>query len=278
MDFAKRFKAGLDVGLNSFGLLWQHKRLILYMGAPILLGIAFELIIYNLFSFSSSSPALFAQGIMMRIWGTFGWIRHLGIVLTQVIRLFVTIFAAVALTHHAAHILKGHNVSIRQTIAACTPKLRQIIIWSVIAVAFFFVIHQVDAIASGSVGTPFYLLAAFVGISSRIIWSLATLFVVTGIALEQLSLKHIIKTSPSITKKFFAEYLGAMFWIGLVGILAFTPFLLVRLQSPFTQTVVYIILAFAGCVLSTVHTILKTILYQSYKDVPFQGEALLPPI
>ncbi len=265
MNFAKRFKSGLDIGLKSFGLLWKHKYLLIYLGAPVLIGITIELTVFNLFSFSPSSSAVFMRGLMVRIWSTFGWIKHIGLLVTQLVKLFVLVYAGVALTRHTSKIMKRSTTTIKKMILSCLPKIRSILLWASSSTIFFIFINQIDAIMNKAPGKTCFLMSAIVAISLRLTWSLATLFVVQIIALENISLLDAFKKSPDVTKTFFAQYLGAITWLCLVGILSFTPFLLLPLRGPLGLTVVYAILALIGCILSSTHNILKTNLYLEYK-------------
>jgi hypothetical protein len=266
MSFIQRFKSGLYYGLNSFGLVWKHPRLLVYLGAPIMLGIAIELIVYNLYFFSDASTAFFIEGIMLRIWATFGWTGHFGIFLTDTIRLFVTIFAAVALIDHTDYIMRGEHTTIAQVIKKTAPRWKQIFVWSLIATIFFVLIHPIDQIISTSVCASCFRLAFFVSAIARIAWSLLTAFVVVCIALEQLPLRRIMVLAPTITKKMFFEYFGAVCWIGLICILGITPFVLFRFNSQIGQTVGYTILTLGSCILSTVYVILQVTLYRVYKN------------
>lgn len=266
MDFIKRFKVGLNIGLQSFGLLQKHKKLIFYLGAPVILGITFELIVYNLFSYSPSSAAMFAKGIMVRFWESFGWTKHLGLFLTQLIKLFVIIFFSVALTNHIRQITKHRqDITIKQSINFAFTKLRMIIIWALASTIFFVLFNQIDTFMNTAPGTPCYLLALIVNLFARTAWSISTIFLVPIITLQQLNLYKSIVHSIEVTKKCFVEYLGAIAWILIIALLGFAPFLLIQFEGQLFQTVMYALLALLGCVLSTAHSILKTDLYLKYK-------------
>lgn len=266
MTVVQRFKSGLNYGLNSFGILFKHPRLLLYLGAPILLGITFELIIYNLFFFSGANTSLFVDGITMHIWSTFGWARHIGIFVTSAIRLFTTIFATVALMNHVDALMQGQQSSFVQCIKKAGSLWKQIVAWSLIATTFFTLINPVDEIINTSHCASCYRLAFFVSASLRLAWSLLTAFVVSCIALENMPLSHNIMVAPRITKKIFFEFLGGLCWLGLIIILGTTPLLLFKLSSHAGQSVGYVIIALGSVALSTAYVILQVSLYRTAKN------------
>ncbi len=266
MTIVQRFKTGLDYGLNSFGLLWKQPQLLVYLSAPILVGITLALIVYNLFFFSDTNTTLFVDGIMLQIWSTFGWTRHIGIFVTDTIGLFVTIFASTALMQHVDHIMRGEKTSVMHCINKVAPKWKQILFWSLIATIFFGLIHPLDKIVSSSTCTSCSRLAFFVSAVARITWSLLTAFVVVCVALENLTLRSTLMLAPTITKNIFFEYLGAICWIGLMIILGVTPLLLFKFSSPVRQTLACIIIALGSCILSTVYAIAQVTLYRAHKN------------
>jgi len=262
MESARRFQTGLTVGLKSFDLLWKHKKLIFYFGAPMLAGVIAKLFIHNFFFFSPSDTTLFVQGMVSRMWETYGWAKHIGVFLTKLILLLVVTFAAVALTHHTFAIIKKRKSGIRRSIKACIPKLDRIALWTVILTLVYFLIHHIDMFF-----LPMYhnWMAAIVPIFARIVWWIPMLFVIPALALDEKPLSELIKKSPQITKKMFYEYLGAIFWIGLIGLLAFIPiWLFLMNKAPFIVVHALVQLIFYVC--ATVHAILKTILYQQYAE------------
>lgn len=279
MAFIQRFKSGLHYGLNSFGLLWKKPLLLVYLSAPILLGITLELIIYNLFFFSDRNTALFVDGIMMHIWSTCGWIQHIGMFLTDTIRLFVTIFASAALMHHINHLMKGEPTTLKHCLRKTFAKTQQIFAWSLIATIFFVLIHPIDQIVTAKTCSSCFKLAFFVSAFARITWSLLTAFVVVIISLEHLPLRQIIKTAPDVTKKMILEYVGALCWIGLIVILGVTPLLLLHLTSPTGQTLAYTIITIGGCILSTVYAILLVTLYRDARNASLWDKIItFPPL
>jgi len=265
MNLIQRFKHGLDVGLRSFGLLQEHKKLLFYLGTPIILGIIIELVALNLSPHFISSTGLFTQGIMVKFWETFGWTKHLGLFLTEMIKLFVIIFFSVSLTDHVIRIMKHETSSIKNSIHVAFSKLRLIALWALASTLFFVLVNQIDTIMNTTKETPSYILALIVSLISRITWSLATIFIIPIITLKTLSTVKTIRTSIDTTKKCLIEYLGAIAWIVLIWLLGFAPFLLFQFQGKLFQTVMYAALALLGCIISTTHSILKTDLYLKYK-------------
>jgi hypothetical protein len=279
MTLIRRFKSGLNYGLNGFGLLWKQPILLVYLSIPVLLGVTIELILYNLFFFSASASNLFIDGIMMHIWANSGWIRLIGIFLTDTIRLFVTIFAAAALIHHVNHIMRGERATISHCLRKTLPKTKTIFLWALSATIFFVLIHPVDQIIMNGSCSSCHRLAFTISAIARIAWSLATAFVVVCITLESLPLRQIMRMAPLITKKMLLEYLGGLCWLGLVIILGMTPILLIHFTSPTAQTLMYIIMTMGSCILSTVYVILQVTLYRVAKNSAMWDKIMtFPPL
>jgi len=262
MNVIKRFKNGLDVGLFSFGLLWKHKKLILYLSVPKLTGMILSLIAYNLFFVSPPKSALILHGAMNRVLERFGAMQHIILLLVEMVAILAAIFVTVALTHHVFALLKKRKAGIKRSLKAAQKKLKPILFWSLISAVVYFLIHKIDLLAYPTANGECNLFFATIAITARIAWSLPFLFVVPLIALEEQPLLANVKKSPSMVQKLFVEYCGALFWIGLVGLLALVPLYLVYPEKLAATGIQYILVATITFSIATVHGILKTVLYQ----------------
>lgn len=264
MGFVDRFKTGLNIGIKGFSLLWDNKKLLIYLGTPMLIGITIELITYLLSHLAPTESNIVMRGIMVQLFESFGWSKNIGLFFTQIIKLSVTVCAASALIYHVNKITKQQPTNIKESIWSVWPKIKIISLWSALSTAAFLFINYFDDITLASQGTPCLINAIIFSIVIRIIWSLVTLFVVQTIVFEQHSLVNIIKQSWEITKKMFPEYLGAIFWLGLISILAFLPFGIIKIKSQFVIVISYIAITLLLIAIASVHTMIKTLLYQRY--------------
>jgi len=262
MNVIKQFKDGLNVGLFSFGFLWKHKSLILYLSIPKLIGIIISLTVYNLFFVSPPKVALILHGAMNKVLEKFGGMQHIILLLVEVVTILVTIFATAALTHHVFALLKKRKAGIIRSLQETQKKLKPILIWSVISAIVFFLIHKTDLLAYPHPDSECKLLFAGIAITARVVWSLPFLFVIPLIALQEKPLLKIVKKSPQIIKKMFIQYCGALSWVGLITLLAITPLYLIYPQQLSASGIQHILMATITFSIATAHGILKTVLYK----------------
>jgi len=265
MNAIKQFKNGLDVGLFSFGILWKHKKLILYLSVPKIVGMLFELTKHNLFFVSPIRTTLFLRSMMSRFFYTFDGMQDVVILLLEMTTILITIFATVALTIHTFALLKKRKTGIKKSLKEAGKKIKPILLWTLISTAVYFLIDKLDILAYPYAGAScrHNLFFASTGILARLAWAIAFLFVITLIAVEDKPLAKLVQKSFSLLRKLVWNYLGAMTWVVLIAALGIGPLWFFSKQLA-GYGIIYITMAIIMFITATVPVIAKTVLYERH--------------
>jgi len=280
MDIVSNFKNGLYLASNSFNILWRHKKLIIYLGIPIVIKSILDLLIYNLYVDPSSIKAPLLQKepilLLIKIAETYGWGRYIMVQLINFIFLLIFIFESMVLTIHVNDIYLGKPTGVRKSFVTCGHHISKAITWTTIV--FFPLLLQ------GYVKRPLPNLLALLFF---LLWSLLTAFVIQAITIDKANIISSIKKSIIALRLIFVEYIGTLFWIGLIALLSATPFLLVDKfiypMYPFQLITIlsYTFATILSCVIPTTYIISKTLLYQHYKEKKTrknkEDEFIVPP-
>jgi len=261
-----RFKSGLYTATQSFSMLWQQKKLLVYLGIPAGLNIILRLLLHNtgtpLKSFKLAS-------VLYQIFLSFPlWAHKVGLFVLFLATTMITTFFTVALIYRIAQTIQGVSVTFWQSFTACWPKRNIIALWALpLALIDFLINSMLDS----TLLTNFSLSATCILLIGLILWFLYTFFVLQLIALNNMPFGVTVQRSGMITKHTIVEIIGVECWFTLTIILVTIPFLVMELL--FKNIPVNPILVFLGlfisefmlkCWLTTAHIIAKTMLYQSY--------------
>jgi len=262
--FAK-FKNGLNIAYSSFALLWENKKLLIYLGIPILAGALVEILAYNLQTSACCLGVSFSQkdtiARILKSAGSYNWFRYLNVIVLYFLYLAALTFENMVLTYHTWKIKQQEPISIRRAFAACFPKLKMALIWAtciLIPIVTFYVLNDHIQKASSVFLQLFYTTVLFSIFAS---WSLVTAFVIQIITLENLGIVDAIKKSFSMIQRTFFEYLGALFWISLITGLCAIPFLILEryLHTIYLVSIPLVLITY--CFITSAYTVSKTLLY-----------------
>jgi hypothetical protein len=119
---------------------------------------------------------------------------------------FVSVFFNTAIAAAAAAALEGRHLSVGEALAVPTRRIGQIALWALIAAVVGFVLEQLSSRLplGGSIA------ARLVGVG----WSLASLFAIPILALEDCSAPEALKRSSHVIKKRWGEGIGGSLIIG----------------------------------------------------------------
>jgi len=269
----KKFLQGLYISASSFSILWKYKKLILYLGLPIITKSIMALIVYNL----SVDPASFKMPfftkepilLLMKIAGSQNWISFATLFFINVTFLIIITIATIALTSHTDKIIQHKEISIKKVFSTVRKeKIKKAIIWSLIVFIPIVIKNYAHTIAFLNKKT-----ISWIPIVVFVAWSLATAFVIQVIALENVSIIDAIKKSISTIKGIFTDYLGAIFWLGFITLFSLMPlvllerYLIPRFKSQILVITAYIMIMIISCIIPTAYTISKTILYRYFKNM-----------
>jgi Family of unknown function (DUF6159) len=125
---------------------------------------------------------------------------------------FVSTFFNTAIAAAAAAALDGRHLSVGEALAVPTRKLGTVALWSLIAAVVGFVLEQLSSRLplGGSIA------ARFVGVG----WSLASLFAIPILALEDCSAPEALRRSAGVVKKRWGESIGGNVIIGAWTVIA----------------------------------------------------------
>ncbi len=119
---------------------------------------------------------------------------------------FVSTFLNTAIAAAAAAALEGRHLSLGEALAVPMRKLGTIALWSLIAAVVGYVLEQ----AASRLPLGGSIVARIVGVG----WSLASLFAVPAIALEDVSAMQALKRSAATVKQRWGETIGGGLIIG----------------------------------------------------------------
>jgi len=119
---------------------------------------------------------------------------------------FISVFFNTAIAAAASAALEGRHLSVGQALAVPTRKLGTVALWSLIAAVVGFLLEQ----AASRLPLGGSIAARLVGLG----WSLASLFAIPIIALEDCSAPEALKRSSHTVKKRWGEGIGGSLIIG----------------------------------------------------------------
>jgi hypothetical protein len=119
---------------------------------------------------------------------------------------FVSVFFNTAIAAAAAAALEGRHLSVGEALAVPARKLGTVALWSLIAAVVGFLLEQ----AASRLPLGGSIAARLVGLG----WSLASLFAIPILALEDCSAPDALKRSAHIVKKRWGEGIGGSVIIG----------------------------------------------------------------
>ena len=218
--FFYRFKTGLYTAVQSFGLTWNHKELLIYALCASGFSFLVTIILYNTLTISypdKISVNHLLKEALCAINPTctpeFG--NTLILALSSFIVLAVTNFFWVAMFHHAGHILAGEKRPFFESTKKVLAKTPLILVWAGIALC----IEQFAITANSFSSQVLSLLALLLFVCIH----LATFFILPLIAYTNAPLTGIISLSFTVAKNRFIEILGGGTWFSIVAGLFFIP-------------------------------------------------------
>jgi hypothetical protein len=294
MEFTKRFRDGLYLASDSFELLWEHKILLTYIAIPAATWFIIELIAYNFVSCPDSRVHLLfgLDKLVCSLTTSFEWQNYFSNLIINLANIVPITFFQAALIHHALRIMHKKRANVRYTLQACLQKWRILLAWALIA-TFVISILQLPSLFGGSLSIilmgqastenlHILMPMAIIALMLSMLWSFVTYLILPIITTENLSLIQALKLSESLTRRYFAEILGGIFWIGLIALMTIAPCILIEslLENYASAGLAVIVASHAliliSCILSTVHILFKTkIYYQFYKRAFYELEEIM---
>lgn len=271
-----KFKNGLDIASKSFNILLKNKKLLLYFGLPLIIFAIIETLTYNIQKCSISgciTPLLQDLPdnieIILKKFGTStSWLKFTSIIFVYLTHITTITIAKMAITFHTNNIQKNNNLDFNCALSLFKQKIKSGIMWTtfiLLPIATFTIISSY----SQKDTTPFiHLFYTTIIFSISIAWSLVTAFVIQAITIEDLSIFMSIKKSILTIRAIFFEYLGAMFWVALIGGISSLPFIFLDqfINKATYNYITIIIILVIYCIITSAYEVSKTLLYNNFKQ------------
>ena len=246
MSFLDRFSNGWTITLNSFKVLKENKKLIIF---PILSAVSMILILGS-----------FVSALLASAGWDFEYIQEPGTAMSYVIlflyylvNYFIVVFFNTALVHCTRLYFKGEEVTIAKGLQFSMSRLGAIFSWAVFAATVGFILKIIQE----NVGSLGKIITGLVGI----VWSIATFFVVPVIAYEKLGPIGAFKRSTQLMKEKWGESLGATFSFALIH---FIGVLIVAVPLFFIGSLIHV---FVGVILAVMGILLLAAVMSATKMI-----------
>ena len=128
---------------------------------------------------------------------------------------FVSVFINTAIAAAAAAALEGRHLSLGEALAVPARRIGQVALWSLIAAVVGVVLEQL----SNRLPLGGSIVARLVGVG----WSLASLFAIPILALEDCSAPEALRRSARLIKQRWGEGIGGNVIIGAWSVIAILP-------------------------------------------------------
>lgn len=201
MSFITRLSNGWTIAQNSFKVLKENKKLLIF---PILSGAS---LIFIMISFVLVAMG-YAGWDLDNLQETNRILSYAILFAYYIINYFIVVFFNMALVHCTSLYFKGEEVTIRKGIDFSLSRIGTIFAWAVLAGS----VGAVLRIIQENVGSLGKIITGLIGI----VWGIATFFVVPVIAYENLGPIAAFKRSAEIMKQKWGERIGAGFSFGLI--------------------------------------------------------------
>jgi len=262
-----KFKKGLLIAASSFNLIWKNKKLLVYLGIPLIFYVVLEILIFNI---SSTSACFFSQKNLIlkifKITGPHKLISYVKVIIATLIYLATINFGYIALTYHTTMLAhQKKKISIREVILAALAHIKPALIWTlllIIPTVIFYVINAYNQNISSSFVQLIYIMFILALLAA---WSLVTSFVIQAITVDNLDIIASIKKSIYVIKQSLVEFFGTVFWLGLISTLSATPFMLLEKYANIFYIITIPLVLLIYCTMTSAYTVAKTLLYLDFK-------------
>lgn len=279
MIILQHIQNGMTIASNSFLTIWEHKKLLVYLLAPLLLNFIFG--IYSAYDFVY---ALFTRGAPTAI----------APLLMAMSKAIVADLGIACVAVHTFSLLEHQTSSIRTTVRTVAHRAPLIVTWSLIAgTIIYLTLIGLDMISTAlhDMGwvipiqsidlelNPITILQVILGI----LWILNVFFMIQILALEEFSLIESFKRSWLLARTLILEIIGGEFWIGLIWCLSILP-LMILFEKPMAHYlfnnkaihdwsgIAFYGLIIIGWVCASAQSVFRTKLYHRYYIEPREEE------
>ncbi len=176
---------------------------------------------------------------------------------------FVGIFFNSALVHAANERMNGGDPTVGSALRGASSRVNRILPWAIVTATVSFIIRQIQERAG--------LLGRLLGFMAGMAWAAVTFLVLPILVIEDIAVVDAVKRSTGLVRKAWGEGIAGHLGMGLLGIVAMIPFVLVGVLGAMSGTAVLAIPAVFVAVFGTVAvTVVITALSAIYKTALYR--------
>lgn len=178
------------------------------------------------------------------------------LVILDLVLAFITVFFNSALVAGAHERMEGGDPTLGSALAAASARLRRIGPWALVSATVSSIIRQIQERAG--------FLGALFGFLGGVAWSAVTFLVLPILVIEDVSVRDAVKRSSRLLRNTWGERLTGHFGMGIVGLVAAAPFVLVAVAGMASGEVAVLVPALA---IAVVGVLAVTIVVQALSVV-----------
>lgn len=205
MSFLSKLSNGWTMSMNSFKVLKENKKLIIF---PILSGISLVLVMGSFIAAAFAASDWDLESINTENEAA----NYFIVFLFYLVNYFIIVFFNTALIHCTRSYFNGEEVSVSQGLQFSLSRIGAIFTWAVVAATVGMILRTIQE----NVGWLGKIITGIIGV----VWSVTTFFVVPVIAYEKLGPIAAVKRSAEIMKNKWGESLAGNFSFGLIQFIA----------------------------------------------------------
>jgi len=207
MNFFTRLSNGWELSMNSFAVLKENRRLILF---PILSGISLLLVVTSFFLILFAASGW--DGWAISEFQSHGTLANYAILFGYyLVNYFIIVFFNTALIHCTHLYFQGQRPTVGEGLRFAVSRIGAIFAWAVFAATVGSILRAIQ----DRVGFLGKIIIGLLGAAG----SIATFFVVPVIAYENLGPFGAFRRSASMMKDKWGESIGATFSFGIIQLL-----------------------------------------------------------
>lgn len=210
-----RFKSGIFVASESFGMLVSHPVLLIYYLGLLLVYALIFILAYNIIGYHDACLQFSQEfrtpdnNLLAEIIPQTGGLVYLGFIFSIFLNIFLRTFVSVALVQHVHALLHGHKPWFKEVYRAAFVRRIQIFQWSLLVCG---ITLAVSAFSSAQMHSLFSIVIR----SLSLLWLIVSFLVIPLMALTQKTLSAHLYRSITLLHRYLPEICGGLFWLGLL--------------------------------------------------------------
>lgn len=212
-----RFKAGIFVASESFGMLVSHPVLLVYYLGLLLVYALIFILAYNIIGYHGACLQFSQEfrtpdnNLLAEIIPQTGGLVYLGFIFSIFLNILLRTFLSVALVQHVHSLLHGHKPWLKEIYKATYIRSIKVIQWSLLVCGITLLL---SALSKADEHGTFSVYIS----SLSLLWLIVSFLVIPLMALTQKTLSAHLYRSITLLHRYLPEICGGLFWLGLLYI------------------------------------------------------------